>query len=200
MPTWSIPRSLSEAGIVGWFQDRAADPPLRADRHRELHREAGGRFDRLDVWLMVVLLLTTLGLRTFRLAEPLQMHFDEVYHARTATEFLQAWRYGESHDIYEWTHPHLAKYAMAWGIRLAGGNEVIDEDDLGVAVRDAVIERRWTPERDPSGRYGDRLYLATLRIDSCACLSCGARWDEDAESGAFRGRATRSSVLAPRER
>ena len=31
-------------------------------------------------------------------------------------------------------------------------------------------------------------------------LSCGARWDEDAESGAFRGRATRSSVLAPRER
>ena len=46
----------------------------------------------------------------------------------------------------------------------------------------------------------DRLYLATLRLDSCACLSCGARWDEDAASGAFRGRATRSSVLAPRER
>ena len=46
----------------------------------------------------------------------------------------------------------------------------------------------------------DRLYLASLRIDSCACLSCGARWDEDADSGAFRGRASRSSILAPRDR
>ena len=31
------------------------------------------------------------------------------------------------------------------------------------------------------------------------CVSCGARWDEDAASGEFRGRAMRSSVLAPRE-
>ena len=46
----------------------------------------------------------------------------------------------------------------------------------------------------------DRLYLASLRLDSCACLSCGARWDEDAESGEFRGRGPRSSILAPRQR
>ena len=46
----------------------------------------------------------------------------------------------------------------------------------------------------------DRLYLASLRLDSCACLSCGARWDEDADSGTFRGRASRSSILAPRDR
>ena len=46
----------------------------------------------------------------------------------------------------------------------------------------------------------DRLYLASLRIDSCACLSCGARWDEDADSGQFRGRSSRSSILAPRDR
>jgi hypothetical protein len=44
----------------------------------------------------------------------------------------------------------------------------------------------------------DRLYLASLRLDSCACLSCGARWDEDADSGEFRGRGSRSSILAPR--
>ena len=55
-------------------------------------------------------------LRTFRLSEPYPMHFDEVYHARTATEFLQDWRYGIPHDIYEYTHPHLAKYAMAAGL------------------------------------------------------------------------------------
>jgi hypothetical protein len=45
----------------------------------------------------------------------------------------------------------------------------------------------------------DRLYIPAVRIDSCACLACGARWDEDAESGTFRGRAARSSVLAPRD-
>jgi len=33
----------------------------------------------------------------------------------------------------------------------------------------------------------DRLFLASLRLDSCACLTCGARWDEDAASGEFRG-------------
>lgn len=34
----------------------------------------------------------------------------------------------------------------------------------------------------------DRLYLAALRIDSCVCDSCGARWDEDTTTGQFRGR------------
>ena len=46
----------------------------------------------------------------------------------------------------------------------------------------------------------DRMYLASLRLDSCACLSCGARWDEDADTGEFRGRRARSSILAPRQR
>ena len=45
----------------------------------------------------------------------------------------------------------------------------------------------------------DRLYLASLRLDSCACLTCGARWDEDAASGEFRGRSSQSSVMTPRE-
>jgi hypothetical protein len=45
----------------------------------------------------------------------------------------------------------------------------------------------------------ERLYLASLNLDSCACIACGARWDEDAVSGEFRGRASRSSVLAPRD-
>lgn len=44
----------------------------------------------------------------------------------------------------------------------------------------------------------ERMFLAALHLDSCACLSCGARWDQDAVSGEFRGRANSSSVLAPR--
>ncbi len=45
----------------------------------------------------------------------------------------------------------------------------------------------------------ERLYLASLHLDSCACSSCGARWDEDVRSGEFRGRSSTSSVLAPRD-
>jgi Zn ribbon nucleic-acid-binding protein len=43
-----------------------------------------------------------------------------------------------------------------------------------------------------------RLYVASIAMDSCECLSCGARWDEDAKSGEYKGRANRSSVFLPR--
>ena len=127
-----VPRSPTAASS-GWIRTRLADRPVRADRSRMLLREGGGRLDRLDAWILVVLLLATLGMRTFRLEEPYQPHFDEVYHARTAMEFLQDWRYGESHDIYEWTHPHLAKYAMAAGLVLWGEDDVSGTGDLGHA-------------------------------------------------------------------
>jgi hypothetical protein len=113
----------------------------------------------------VVLVVATLTLRTFRLDQPSRMHFDEVYHARTATEFLQFWRYGEPHSIYEFTHPHLAKYAMAAGIVLFGNNEVEATSRLGTDVRDAAVEPRWDdPDLGPGGgpiRAGERLYVAT---------------------------------------
>jgi 4-amino-4-deoxy-L-arabinose transferase-like glycosyltransferase len=133
---------------------------LLADRSRRLHGEGGGRFDRLDLWLFVVIVLAALILRTFRLSEPYRMHFDEVYHARTATEFLQDWRYGEPHAIYEFTHPHLAKYAMAVGLIVAGDDRVTAQRSLGTAVRDVVVEPRWDDPNLPGGRAGDRFYVA----------------------------------------
>jgi dolichyl-phosphate-mannose--protein O-mannosyl transferase len=143
------------------------EPEERApfDRSPAIAREGGGRLGRLDLWFLVFLVVATLFLRTFRLGEPLRMHFDEVYHARTAIEFLQHWEYGEPHAVYEYTHPHLAKYAMAVGIDLLGNNRVVAEGDLGTAVGDAAVEPRWD---DPAGtglggmtRGGERLYLAT---------------------------------------
>ncbi len=89
------------------------------------------------------------------------MHFDEVYHARTATEFLQAWRYGLSHDIYEWTHPHLAKYAMAGGLVAWGDDRVSATSNLGVPVRDALVEIRRDDEIVPDGRAGDHVHVVT---------------------------------------
>ncbi|CAN5573701.1 hypothetical protein BH18ACT1_BH18ACT1_18330 [soil metagenome] len=43
-----------------------------------------------------------------------------------------------------------------------------------------------------------RLFLAGLDLDACECGTCGARWDERRSDGAFVGRGTRTTVLAPR--
>lgn len=148
-------------GALEWIVDRLSRPASRADRSAALMGERGGRIDRKDALIVVVLILVAVVIRGYRLDQPVGMYFDEVYHARTATEFLQHWEYGQPHDIYEFTHPHLAKYAMAWGIRLAGGNAVAGVTELGVPVTDAVIERRWSPPESPGQRNGDRLYVAT---------------------------------------
>ncbi len=42
------------------------------------------------------------------------MYFDEIYHARTAYEFVHGL------DVYEWTHPPLGKVLIAIGIKLFG--------------------------------------------------------------------------------
>ena len=148
-------------GVVDQVVSRLSWGSLRRDRSAELASEPGGRIDRRDLLVIVLLVIITLGIRGFRLDQPVRMYFDEVYHARTATEFLQQWEYGEPHDIYEFTHPHLAKYAMAWGIRLAGGNEITGQRDIGAPVRDAVIEPRWSPWTDDTRRNGDRLFVTT---------------------------------------
>jgi hypothetical protein len=148
-------------------------PSLRPDRSAALAVEPRGRFDKLDLWVVVALIAVILSMRVYRLDEPLQMHFDEVYHARTATEFLQDWRYDIPHDIFEWTHPHLAKYAIAGGLVVFSDDKVTATSQLGVSVKDAVVQPRITPSTpaqddstndpraNPDARLGDRLYVAT---------------------------------------
>ena len=150
-----------ELAFLSVVTDRLGGSSLRTDRSRALHGELGGRLDRIDLWILVVLVISTFSLRMWRLDEPASMHFDEVYHARTATEFLQDWRYGISHPIYEFTHPHLAKYAMAAGIVLFGDDQVTTSSSLGTAVTDVAIEPRWDDPTMPDHRAGDRLYVAT---------------------------------------
>ncbi len=161
MPTWSRSLGFADLGVVGWFRERLGERSIRPDRSATLRGEGGGRLDRLDLWFLAVLIVASLTLRIFRLPEPYQMHFDEVYHARTATEFLQDWRYGLSHAIYEYTHPHLAKYGMALGLVVWGEDDVSATSDLGVPVRAAVVEPRSDDETAPGGRGGERLHVAT---------------------------------------
>ncbi|HSW41957.1 MAG TPA: hypothetical protein VLM76_05575, partial [Patescibacteria group bacterium] len=170
VPAGPAPAPVPPTAVVAAAERPAAgDPGMEErapfDRSSAISREGGGRLDRLDLWFLVVLVIAVLCLRTFRLGEPIRMHFDEVYHARTAIEFLQHWRYGEPHTIYEWTHPHLAKYAMAAGIDLGGNNRVVAKSSLGRPVLDVAIEPRWDVPAGtgPGGmtRGGERLYVVT---------------------------------------
>ncbi len=43
-----------------------------------------------------------------------------------------------------------------------------------------------------------RLFVASLKIDSCECASCRARWDEDARTARSSGRGNHSSVTIHR--
>jgi len=149
------------AVALGSLRRRLSRPAVRADRSRLLGAEGSGRLDRLDALVVALLIVAALTLRTFRLDQPYGMHFDEVYHARTATEFLQDWRYGMPHDIYEYTHPHLAKYLIAAGIVLFGDDRVTGESSLGTPVRDVAVEPRYADPLEPQRRAGDRLFVAT---------------------------------------
>lgn len=82
------------------------------------------RWSRREWLVLAVLLLLVFGLRFLRLADPVAPVFDEVYHPRTAMEYLAYLRYGVRDEIYEWTHPPLAKELMAAGIALWGNHRV----------------------------------------------------------------------------
>jgi Gpi18-like mannosyltransferase len=147
-----------------WYAPLSALVPafsIRRDRSALLNGEGGGKLGRRDLALFVLIFLAALFLRTYRLEVPYGMHFDEVYHARTAMEFLQDWRYDMPHSIYEYTHPHVAKYGMALGIELLGNHRVTSTVDLGAPTTDATIEQRWSPTDQPDEHLGDRLYVAT---------------------------------------
>lgn len=161
---------------------RIAGPSSSPDRSASLTGEPRGRVDKLDIWIVVALVVSILCLRVWRLGEPTQMYFDEVYHARTATEFLQDWQYGIPYNlpgsyVYEWTHPMLAKYAIAGGITVFDDYKVtssgeISTSDGNLTVKDAYVQPRLTTSplaqvgvdnafSNTDNRFGDRLFLAT---------------------------------------
>ncbi|MGD0121759.1 MAG: phospholipid carrier-dependent glycosyltransferase [Candidatus Limnocylindrales bacterium] len=155
---------------------RLARPSTHPDRSASIDSEPRGRLDKLDIWVVVALVVVVLSMRVYRLGEPQQMHFDEVYHARTATEFLQDWRYGIPYNlpggyVYEWTHPHVAKYGIAAGITLFSDDKVTASGALDSSVKDILVQPRTaaSPLADPNNpdaqntdaRYGDRIFVAT---------------------------------------
>ncbi len=77
--------------------------------------------------IIILLLIFSFLVRLWQLGWPTRFHFDEVYHAFTATEMakgnVKAWEWWNQPPAgvaYEWTHPPMAKLFMVVGIFLFG--------------------------------------------------------------------------------
>jgi predicted membrane-bound dolichyl-phosphate-mannose-protein mannosyltransferase len=101
----------------------------------------GGMPTARDFGVALLVALVVLVTRGYRLDQPRDMYFDEVYHARTAFELLA------EREPYEWTHPHLAKEIMALGILAFGDDRVVGSEATDAkGVRFAVANdgtRAW---------------------------------------------------------
>ncbi len=141
------PRGEWRPAGFGWLRSTRSDPLLR---------EPMRRFDRLDALLVVVFVLGAFVFRLWRLDLPQSMHFDEVYHARSATEWLADWEHGWKRDAYEWTHPMLAKYLIAAGIEIADPNKVTATVPLDGAPAAIAV----APKRAAHGHQRSVIFLA----------------------------------------
>ena len=96
-----------------------------------------------------VVFLVVAPTRLAGLSSPQEMYFDEIYHARTAGEYL------EGREAYEYTHPPLGKELMALSIQAVGRWDVTAGPDppagleAGVADSDGTTAVWATPS--PTG-------------------------------------------------
>jgi C-terminal four TMM region of protein-O-mannosyltransferase/Dolichyl-phosphate-mannose-protein mannosyltransferase/GPI transamidase subunit PIG-U len=149
------------APSLRWLTPNPADAYLR---------EPGRRLNRRDAAILVGLVAFALVFRLWRLEVPRGHHFDEVYHARSAAEFLSNWRFGWNRDVYEWTHPMLAKYLIAAGIVAVDPNQVVGSEALDAPSSALAV----APPRAAFGR--DRSIAFTVAAPATIVAS-------DAESG-----------------
>ena len=133
----SLEPNISEGVLVGTPSVATSDGSLEAPSRSAFRLPGilalGGIPTRRDIGVAFLVALVVLLTRGFRLDQPRDMYFDEVYHARTAFELLA------QREPYEWTHPHLAKEIMALGILAFGDDRVVGtEDPSPGAIRFAV--------------------------------------------------------------
>ncbi len=162
------------------------DVPRRGYRPEldPLFREPRRRLDRLDALLLAGFILFALVFRLWRIDVPQGYHFDEIYHARSAMEWLGDWEHGWTQDTYEWTHPMLAKYLIAAGMVVADPNEVRAITDLDTASPLLAV----APPRASQGRER----AVTFTLAGVALMARDAldgtelsRWTADGPVGAI---------------
>lgn len=140
----------------------AADAPARAPWTLRLHA-VGRRGAAVALIAFAVALL----IRLPGLGHPPGMYFDEVYHARTGAEYLAG------REVFEWTHPPLAKELISFAIGSLSGFGAQSGGDLPAGVRPATITASsagvfW------ARRTGDTAVVHSGRLDA-ACRVTDAR-------------------------
>lgn len=86
--------------------------------------------ERFEYILLGLILLLAFVLRVYRIEQPKEYYFDEVYHAYTARGYLngkveayQFWADVPDEGVaYEWLHPPVAKFGMVAGMLIFGEN------------------------------------------------------------------------------
>ena len=156
------PAAAAGTPRFAWLRPNPADLYLR---------EPPRRLNRRDALLVLGLFVFALVFRLWRLDVPRGDHFDEVYHARSATEWLSNWQNGWDRDVYEWTHPMLAKYLIAAGIVVADPNKVVGSSDLDAPSPSITV----APQRSSLGY--DRSVVFTAAGGGATIVA------SDAESG-----------------
>jgi 4-amino-4-deoxy-L-arabinose transferase-like glycosyltransferase/Gpi18-like mannosyltransferase len=170
------PAPASAFGLPSWLRRAPPAGPRFADPPR--------RLDRVDLALVLVLVVVAFGYRLWRLDEPRSMHFDEVYHARSAMEWLADWEHGWTRDVYEWTHPMLAKYLIAAGMEIADPNKAVSS--VGLRTESAALAV--APRRSAAGYFRSVAFVAAgTRIDAMDTLSGSAiaSWDAGGQVAAL---------------
>jgi predicted membrane-bound dolichyl-phosphate-mannose-protein mannosyltransferase len=153
----------------GWLRRNPADAYLR---------EPTRRLDRRDALLLLGLVAFALVFRLWRLDVPRGHHFDEVYHARSAAEWLSNWQNDWDRDVYEWTHPMLAKYLIAAGIVVADPNRIVGSSDLDEPSPTIAV----APRRSSIGHERSIVFTAAAGGSTIAASDAEsgeelARWD-----------------------
>ena len=159
----AVPAAEARAAGPAWLRPNPADAYLR---------EPWRRLDRRDAVILLAIVAFALVFRLWRLDVPRGQHFDEVYHARSATEFLSSWRHGWDRDVYEWTHPMLAKYLIAGGIVVAGPNDVVGSRPLDEPTPTLAV----APRRAAEGRTHSVVF--TVSPPSTVVATNAERGDE----------------------
>jgi predicted membrane-bound dolichyl-phosphate-mannose-protein mannosyltransferase len=85
-----------------------------------------------------IIFLVVLPTRLAGLSSPQEMYFDEIYHARTAGEYL------EGKDAYEYTHPPLGKELMALSTAAFSGWGAADAGDAPALLDSGVADSNGT--------------------------------------------------------
>jgi Gpi18-like mannosyltransferase len=155
---------------------RRAVAGLRPDPADPYLREPGRRLDRRDAAIVAGLVVLSFGFRLWHLDVPRGMCcFDEIYHARSATEWLSDWEHGWTRDVYEWTHPMLAKYLIAAGIVITDPNKVVADAPLDAPVAALAV----APARSSAGHPHSIAFSASGAEIAARDLATGqevARW------------------------